>query len=185
MCRPRPHVPTLQPCVPIHCSPASPGYSPTYPVAQPASRGRGGAAAAARPCRTHPRALRAATSRPDSPPHRRVAWRVAWCVLWRVAWRVAWHVARHIVWCVLWRVAWHVARCTCAIIEGGRRPAGDLQARDQQSEPTATGQLVHSPLADATVGGRLRLCATQGPSSGGVPTAAEQAEVLRVLTGRL
>ena len=46
------------------------------------------------------------------------------------------------------------------------------------------GQIVHAPLAEAAIGGRLRLSAAQGPTSG-PQTASAKAEVLRWLTGRL
>ena len=89
------------------------------------------------------------------------------------------HIVHHVVRHIVHHTVHH------AVQEGRGHPTGDLPARDQLLEPAAAYQLVHSPLADATVGGRLRLCATQGPSGSGPPSATEQAEVLRVLTGRL
>jgi GNAT superfamily N-acetyltransferase len=44
--------------------------------------------------------------------------------------------------------------------------------------------IVHTPLVEAAIGGRLRLSALEGPTSG-PPTTIAKAEVLRVLTGRL
>ena len=51
-------------------------------------------------------------------------------------------------------------------------------------EPTRTAQVVHAPLAEAAIGGRLRLSASQGPSSGPL-TDTSRVQVLRVLTGAL
>ena len=45
-------------------------------------------------------------------------------------------------------------------------------------------KLVHVPLADASVGGRLRLSALQGPAAG-QPTPEEMADARRILTGLL
>ena len=57
-------------------------------------------------------------------------------------------------------------------------------------EARAGRQLVHAPLVDAAVGGRLRLCASQGPTRSGEEqheqqTLEQRAEVLRMLIGRL
>lgn len=46
------------------------------------------------------------------------------------------------------------------------------------------GHMVHAPLAEAAIGGRLRLGAFQGPQSG-TQTPAAKAEVVRLLTGHL
>ena len=64
-----------------------------------------------------------------------------------------------------------------------RRCAGHATAAPEQPTRSA-GQLVHAPLAEASLGGRLRLFALQGPACG-APSATEQAEMLRVLTGQL
>ena len=48
----------------------------------------------------------------------------------------------------------------------------------------AASQLVHVPLADASVGGRFRLSALQGPAAG-QPTPDEIADARRILTGLL
>lgn len=64
-------------------------------------------------------------------------------------------------------------------------PATRCRAPATASVPGRTcDKLVHTPLAEAAIGGRLRLSAAQGPNSG-PQTAAARAEVLRLLTGRL
>ena len=59
-----------------------------------------------------------------------------------------------------------------------------VEPEDGHGEAVAVSQLVHTPLTEAAVGGRLRLCASQGPTAG-TQTPAQKAEILRVLTGRL
>ena len=61
--------------------------------------------------------------------------------------------------------------------------AGD--AESDEAKARLRGQMVHAPLAEAAIGGRLRLSAAQGPADGTSQTAAAQADVLRLLTGRL
>eukprot|EP00966_Prymnesium_polylepis_P142506 3290119-Prymnesium_polylepis.1 len=71
-------------------------------------------------------------------------------------------------------------------VASGSPPSDELQAL-AHGPPEASTQLVHAPLTEAAVGGRLRLCASQGPSAVGwrCLTPAAKAESLRVLTGRL
>ena len=60
------------------------------------------------------------------------------------------------------------------------------EARSAHARATAEpagAHIVHAPLVDAAIGGRLRLGALQGPLS--VQTSADRVEALRVLTGRL
>lgn len=66
--------------------------------------------------------------------------------------------------------------------------AAAIPKRDEASSPhSRSATIVHAPLAQATIGGRLRLSASQGPKDGGLwqQTAEAKAEVLRLLTGRL
>ena len=67
----------------------------------------------------------------------------------------------------------------------GRPDDLDLSHSIEQSPSAASrSQLVHAPLVDAAIGSRLRLCAAQGPTCG-IQTAAQKAEAVRVLAGRL
>jgi hypothetical protein len=58
------------------------------------------------------------------------------------------------------------------------------KVKHEEEQPSTSTQMVHAPLAEAAIGGRLRLFATQGPANS-VQTSAERAEVLRLLTGNL
>ena len=67
------------------------------------------------------------------------------------------------------------------------RRSGAQPDKRAYGRPESSGQIVHAPLVEAAVGGRLRLCPLQGPNAVGwlCPTPAAKAEALRVLTGRL
>ena len=65
-----------------------------------------------------------------------------------------------------------------------QRPAAAVTASSSDTIARHHGQMVHAPLAEATIGGRMRISAVQGPVSG-PQTAATKAEMLRLLTGRL
>jgi GNAT superfamily N-acetyltransferase len=68
-----------------------------------------------------------------------------------------------------------------------RRPAAAEApcGHPTQARPQAQGQLVHAPLAEAMVGGRLRLSPAHGPIEAEAHAACPKADVLRWLTGSL